>query len=89
MPIKKSFAIKKNFTKELTFLFYINITVIILLLSFFNLSQKPKTKIQVLGAETDTSYWEELVKKHPTYRDAWMELNRMDKVIEIDPNFKP
>lgn len=80
-------AKKRNFNKDLQFLLYINIAVIILLLSIFNLSQKPKREIQVLGAETNNSYWEEMVKKHPTYRDAWVELGRMDKVEEIDPNF--
>lgn len=80
-------AKKRNFNKDLQFLLYINIAVIILLLSIFNLSQKPKRQVQVLGAETNNSYWEELVKKHPTYRDAWVELGRMDKVEEIDPNF--
>lgn len=80
-------AKKINFNKDLQFLLYINIVVIILLLSIFNLSQKPKREIQVLGAETNNLYWEELVKKHPTYRDAWVELGRMDKVEEIDPNF--
>lgn len=80
---------KKSFRDELQLLLYINIVFIILLLSIFNLSQKPKTQIQVLGAETDNSYWEEIVIKHPTYRDAWVELNRFDKVEEIDPNFTP
>jgi hypothetical protein len=80
-------AKKRNFNKDLQFLLYINIAVIILLLSIFNLSQKPKRQIQVLGAETNNSYWEEMVQKHPTYRDAWVELGRMDKVEEIDPNF--
>ena len=80
-------AKKTSFNKDLQILLYINIAVIILLLSFFNLSQKPKHQVQVLGAETDTSYWEELVKKHPTYRDAWVELGRMDMVEQIDPNF--
>ena len=80
-------AKKRNFNKDLQFLLYINIAVIILLLSIFNLSQKPKRETQVLGAETNNSYWEETVKKHPTYRDAWVELGRMDKVEEIDPNY--
>ncbi len=80
-------AKKRNFNKDLQFLLYINVVVIVLLLSIFNLSQKPKKQVQVLGAETNYSYWEELVKKHPTYRDGWVELGRMDKVYEIDPNY--
>lgn len=80
-------ARKRNFKQDLHLLLYINLAAIVLLLSIFNLSQKPKRHIQVLGAEVGTSYWEELVKKHPTYRDAWVELGRMDKVEEIDPNY--
>lgn len=80
---------KKNFRNDIQLLLYINIAVIVLLLSTFNLSQKPKTQVQVLGAETDNLYWENLVLNHPTYRDAWVELGRMDKVLEIDPNFIP
>ena len=80
-------AKRKNFNDDLEYLFYINLTILILILTVFNLSYKPKSQIQVLGATSDNSYWEELVKKYPTYRDAWIELNRMDKVEEIDPNF--
>ena len=78
---------KKNFDKDLELLLFINLVVLVLLLSFFNLTIKPKTEIKVLGVATDNSYWEEMVTKHPTYRDAWIELGKMDKVIEIDPNY--
>lgn len=58
------------------------------MLSVFNLKSKPiKNKIVVLGAETDNSFWEDIVKKHPTYRDGWLELGRIDKVKQIDPNY--
>ena len=78
---------KKDFSNELIFLFYIQISVLILLLSAFNLSNHKKNIVQVLGAETNNLYWEELLKKHPTYRDAWIELGRIDKVKQIDPNY--
>ncbi|MEK7100336.1 MAG: hypothetical protein AAB872_00830 [Patescibacteria group bacterium] len=73
--------------KELINLLYITLAVLILLLSTLNLSTKPKQETKVLGTTTDNSYWEEMVVKHPTYRDAWIELGRMDKVKQIDPNF--
>lgn len=79
---------RKKFRNDLQLLLYINIAVIVILLSVFNLSVKQKSKITVLGATTDNSYWEEFVKKHPTYRDAWVELGRMDMVEKIDPNYK-
>lgn len=84
---------RQNYSKDLLFLFYINCIVIILLLSFFNLyliNNKKQTKQitnTVLGAEKDNSYWEEMVKKHPTYIDAWLEMGQNDKVKEIDPNY--
>lgn len=80
-------AKKKNFTNDLTFLFFINLTVLVLLLTMFNLSNQHKKTVKVLGAETNNSFWEEMVIKHPTYRDAWMELGRIDKVKQIDPNW--
>ncbi|MFZ3301462.1 MAG: hypothetical protein WA152_01965 [Microgenomates group bacterium] len=80
-------AKKRNFSNDLQLLLYINLTILVLMLAAFNLSQKTKKTIQVLGAETDSSYWQELVIKHPTYRDAWVELGRMDIVEQIDPNY--
>lgn len=80
-------AKKKKFDKELQTLFYINLAVLILIISAFNLLNQKKKEVQVLGAETDSSFWQEFVIKHPTYRDGWLELGKMDKVKEIDPNF--
>lgn len=80
----------KDFSKDFSLVIYINLAIIVLLLAFFNIQNiNEKRQITVLGASTDNSYWEEMVKKHPTYRDAWVELGRMDKVLEIDPNYKP
>lgn len=83
-------AKKKDFSEDLHTLLYINLAVIILFLTLFNiLNINNKKSVEVLGATTDNTYWEEIVIKHPTYRDAWVELGRMDKVEEIDPNFMP
>ena len=82
-------AKRKNFEKDLRTLLYINLVVLTLLLSLFNLVSLKRKEVKVLGAESDNTFWEEFVIKHPTYRDAWIELGRMDKVKEIDPNFIP
>lgn len=78
---------KYDFRQELINLIYINLAILVILLSIFNLQTKKKNQVTVLGASNDLAYWEELVKKHPTYRDAWIELGRMDKAEEIDPNY--
>lgn len=83
MPQKKSL----NFQKELHNYLLILFSVFVLLLSFFNLTKQNKKTVQVLGANTDNTFWEEFVIKHPTYRDAWIELRRIDKIKEIDPNY--
>lgn len=80
-------AKKKNFDKDLESLLYINIAALIIILSMFNLLNMNKKQVKVLGIKSDNSYWTEFVIKHPTYRDAWVELGRMDKVKEIDPNY--
>ena len=67
---------------------YISFTVLVLLLSLLNLQGlKNEQDVQVLGATDDKVFWEELAAKHPTYKDAWIELGRIDKVRQIDPNF--
>lgn len=81
---KKSY----DFRQELINLIYINLAILVILLSIFNLQTKKKDQITVLGANDDLTYWEELVKKHPTYRDGWVELGRIDIVKQIDPNFQ-
>jgi len=77
--------------KDLNNLLYINLIIIVLLLSMFNLRSPYKREAKVLGVNVindNKAFWEELVSKNPTYRDGWLELGRMDKVSEIDPNFK-
>ncbi|KKP46525.1 MAG: hypothetical protein UR39_C0010G0037 [Candidatus Woesebacteria bacterium GW2011_GWA1_33_30] len=81
-------AKKKNLSKDLNFLLYITFSILILLLSISNLQNIERKKVvKVLGAETNTYFWEDFMAKHPTYIDGWIELERMDKVEEIDPNF--
>ncbi len=79
----------KKIKKDLELLLYITFSILILLLTAFNLQKiKSKKTTIVLGAETDSSFWEDFVIKHPTYIDGWVELGKMDKVNEIDPNYE-
>lgn len=82
-------AKKRKFDKDLQDLIYITISILIILLSIFNLKNTVKKEEQILGIKTDNTYWEKITIEHPTYRDAWIELGRLDKVKQIDPNWKP
>ena len=74
------------------------LVVFILILTSINiknyLAQIDVSKNQkVLGAQSvnDSSaeFWTEFTSKNPNYIPGWLELGRMDKVKEIDPNFIP
>lgn len=51
---------------------------------------------KVLGVETVVStevpnnqlYWSNFLSKNPNYIPGWVEIGRVDKAREIDPNFK-
>lgn len=73
--------------KELNNLLYITFAVLILILSIANLQNIKRKETVVLGAKTNNLFWEDFVTKHPTYIDGWIELGKMDKVNEIDPNY--
>jgi len=87
---------KKNYNKDFYYFLYITFAVLIILLSIFNLQNVSQKKNKVLGATTVISkielenekfFWEEFQKINPTYIDGWIELGRLDKVKEIDPNY--
>jgi hypothetical protein len=65
-------------------------TLLVLLLTVTNIEsyQAPK---KVLGVETkaisDDKFWQDFLNKNPSYIPGWMELGRIDKVKEIDPNY--
>ncbi|WKZ25345.1 MAG: hypothetical protein QY322_03050 [bacterium] len=79
--------IRYSYKKDLLVLIYINLAILIILFSLFNIQSHRNKEVAVLGATDNSDYWEEITLKHPTYRDAWVELGRMDKVYEIDPNY--
>lgn len=87
----------KKFDKDFKYLLYLTLTILIILLSIYNLQNLNNPINKVLGASVDISkiesdkeklFWEEFQKNNPTYIDGWLELGRIDKVIEIDPNYK-
>ena len=84
----------KKVNKAAIELFVFVAALYILLLSAVNIENylTPKKVIKVLGAETqvtsDKKFWEEFLTKNPSYIPGWIEIGRMDKVKEIDPNYK-
>ncbi len=69
----------------------------LLLFSAVNISEY-LNQDEVLGVETQIRYpveitseekvfWEEFLKKNPDYIPGWIELGRLDKAREIDPNY--
>lgn len=83
---------KFKFQKDFEYLISSVIVVAVLLLSIFNLqnsNSSTKPFEDVLGAEitNNEKFWQDFVGKHPDYIDGWLELGRVDKVREIDPNY--
>lgn len=70
--------------------------------AYENINQVTKIQIQRKEAEHQVSYWENVVKEHPNYRDAYFTLalleyqlgnsanarSYLDKTFYIDPNFE-
>lgn len=87
---QKSRLSKRVIEQNLIYLVYILASILILLLSIFNMQEKHQNNNIVLGAQAeskDDKFWQEITNDNPTYIDAWLELGRMDKVLEIDPNY--
>lgn len=97
---------------KLTWGFFLSIfTIFILLVSLYLLSvnvyEKLQSKKNLETAKTkvsqDISFWEEVIKERPDYRDAYFELavleykkgdfekakKYLDKVFELDPVYQP
>lgn len=72
-------------------LFIFVATLLILLLSIINIEnyQRPK---KVLGIETqivsNDTFWQDFLKENPNYIPGWIEIGRLDRVREIDPNYE-
>ncbi len=86
MPTKHS-NINKRF-------FYFSISIVILLLlSLLNIRNYFLPKA-VLGIKTQAKslneeFWNEYLKNNPNYVPGWLEIGRVDKALQIDPNYFP
>lgn len=86
-PIRK-FDDLNDVAKELLIYTFILFILVITSINVSNYLQ-PK-RIQVLGAETQNKtevFWNDFLSKNPSYIPGWIELGRLDKVKEIDPNY--
>jgi hypothetical protein len=79
--------------KDASSLMFIYFLIVFLLLLISINVRNFLTPIKVLGAQTEpdgsTKFWGEFTSKNPDYIPGWIELGRLDKVKEIDPNFTP
>ncbi len=79
-----------NASKEL---FIYVIFLLVLLLASINIDtylRPTNIDVKVLGAETQNKealFWQDLLSKHPGYIPGWIEIGRIDKANEIDPNY--
>ncbi len=80
----------KSFSKQL--LIY-SFTILVLLLTAFNI-QSYTSQEKVLGTNIESNqkqeeidFWLDFLEKNPTYIPGWIEIGRLDKVKEIDPNY--
>jgi len=69
---------------------YVALLFVLLLVSInIDTYLKPVTT-KVLGAETQNKedvFWQDFLSKHPDYIPGWIEIGRIDKANEIDPNY--
>lgn len=95
---------KDTLNENLLYLLTCTGIITILLLTSLNLNSYLHRKKQVLGIESDPNhelkFWQEIVNKNPTYRDAWLEIAKissrvgetnlttdaLEKAKVIDPN---
>ena len=67
---------------------FVVVTLLLSLVNFISFTKPNENK--VLGVNTENQsdlYWEELLTKHDTYIPGWIEIGRLDKAAQIDPNF--
>ena len=74
-------------------------SVLLLLFSTLNINNylEITRNKNVLGSETqinsqtisleERNFWQEFLEKNPDYIPGWIEIGRLDKVREIDPNY--
>ena len=79
--------------KSFTDLFTLVAISFILLLASVNITTYLEPKkvlgVSVVEAHSDEAFWQDFLSKNPSYLPGWVAIGRMDKVKEIDPNYKP
>lgn len=87
MPTAKKDSITNQFYLYLSILFLLAISALCL-----KIYSNP---IKVLGAssrdtqiQTNIEYWNSFLIENPNYIPGWIEIGRIDKVMEIDPNYQ-
>ena len=85
-------AQKLNKTVKEIFVYVVLLFVLLLTAANINTFLQPKISTKVLGIETqnnsDTEFWQGFLSQHPNYIPGWIEIGRMDKVKQIDPNYQ-
>lgn len=72
------------------YIFFYVAVITLLLLSALNIENYLAPK-EVLGVETEKpsseEFWSKFLTENPDYVPGWIELERWDKVKQIDPNY--
>lgn len=82
---------KQSINKTLQMVFMSLSVLFIILLTFINIKSfltPPET--QVLGAVTQSTpddFWKEFLSENDNYIPGWIEIGRIDKAAQIDPNY--
>jgi len=84
-------AQKVNKAAKEIFIYVLFLFLLLLTAININTFVQPKITTRVLGIETqntsETDFWNNYLAQHPSYIPGWIEIGRMDKVKQIDPNY--
>lgn len=92
---------KVNINSDTKFILFAVCVFVLLTLSFVNIKNYTSQNTlantnKVLAAETQDvldnktadKFWFEFLSKNPNYVPGWVEIERLDKAYEIDPNYQ-
>ncbi len=84
---KNNKVVKIKYREYLVYFFII----FLVLLSSFNvasyLTPKKQTVLGIVTSNDEGVFWYKFLKDNPDYIPGWIEINRPDKVANIDPNY--
>jgi hypothetical protein len=80
-----------NKTSKELFIYVVILFILLLVSVNIDTYLKPvDMDVKVLGAETQNKedvFWKDFLSRHPDYIPGWIEIERIDKANEIDPNY--